>query len=346
MDYGILPGGPLERLALKMGTVPVPVLDALLPLVKARSILVAVELGIFEALRDEPLAAAELARRHGLDAEATGMLLRTLTASDYLEQRGDRYRLTRLARRSLLRGGAEELWGFTAWCGHLWGTIGRLEELLATGRGIDLHGTLERPADWALYQRAMLEIARFQAPVLARKLPLRRGARRLLDIAGGHGLFAAELVRRHPGLAAEVLELPAAVDAARELAREEGIGHLVEHRAGDLHTAELGDGELDLVLLSNILHHFGAEQNIALLRRIHRALAPGGNVAIWEIDVPDPQSPAQIGDLAALFFRLTSTAAAVSGDTCAAWLRQAGFAKVTLRRLVTLPGNVLVCGSK
>lgn len=344
MDYGPLPEGPLERLALATGRVPIPLLDALLPLIQSRSVLVAVELGLFEALREGRLAAAELARRQGLDAEAAELLLRTLTASGYLEQRGEEYGLTPMARRSLLRGGSEELWGFTTWCGHLWGAIGRLEELLRSGCGIDLHGTLADGEEWALYQRAMLEIARFQAPALARHLPLRRGARRVLDIAGGHGLFAAELVRRHPGLEAEVLELESALPAARQLAREAGIAELVRHRAGDLHQTELGDGDLDLALLCNILHHFEAEANVALLRRVHRALGPGGAVAIWEIDVPHPRSKPQIGDLGALFFRLTSTAAAVSGETCAGWLKKAGFARTRVKRLLTLPGNVLVCG--
>ncbi len=81
MDYGPLPEGPLERLALATGRVPIPLLDALLPLIQSRSVLVAVELGLFEALRERRLTAAELARSQGLDTEAAELLLRTLTAS-------------------------------------------------------------------------------------------------------------------------------------------------------------------------------------------------------------------------------------------------------------------------
>ena len=346
MRYGAHASNPLESLALALGRVPIPVLDALLPTLKARSILAAVELEIFDVLKDGPLSASEVARRLSLDPEATELLLRTLVAAEYLKQKEDAYRLTRQARGSLLRDAKHSLWAFTQWCGQLWGTIAQLESLVSTGRGVDLHGTLHDPQSWALYQRAMLEIARFQAAGVARHIPLPPGARRLLDIGGSHGLFAAELVRRHPGLEAEVLELESALEAARALAREEGIGALVKHRAGNLLSDSFGDRELTAVLLANVLHHFGPEENRDLLRRVHQALEPGGVVAIWEIDVPAAGAVPDMADLGALFFRLTSTAKAFRAEDYAALLRGLGFASARVKRLATLPGNVLVLAVK
>ena len=354
MHYEASASNLLESLAFQLGKVPIPVLDALMPLLKARSIYAAVELGVFEALRDAALSASAVAERQHLDPEATGLLLRSLVAFEYLEQRGELYQLNRKSR-ALVRGAKDGLWGFTLWNAHQWKTIARLEHLLETGEGVDLHGSLSSgsnqhslndPELWSRYQRAMLEIARLQAKSLAGKIPVPKGARRLLDIAGSHGLFAAELVRRHPGLTAEVIELESALEAARELAREEGIADLVSHRAGDLRRDDFGREEVDVVLLSNILHHFQAEENVDLLRRVHQCLKPGGQVAIWEIDVPASGSKADIGDLGALFFRLTSNARAWRADDYAGWLREAGFAAVKVRRMLTLPGNVLVLGTR
>lgn len=345
MQYAASASNLFESLALYFGKVPIPVLDALMPLLKARSIYAAVELGVFEALRDTALSAPMVAERQHLDPEATGLLLRSLVAFEYLEQRGELYQLNRKSR-GLLRDAPNGLWGFTLWNAHQWKTIAQLEHLLETGEGVDLHGSLNDPELWARYQRAMLEIARLQAKSLAGKIPVPKGARRLLDIAGSHGLFAAELVRRHPGLTAEVIELENALAAARELAREEGIADLVSHRAGDLRRDNLGRDEIDVVLLSNILHHFKADENVDLLRRVNQCLKPGGQVAIWEIDVPASGSKADIGDLGALFFRLTSNSRAWRADDYAAWLREAGFAAVKVRRMLTLPGNVLVLGTR
>jgi cyclopropane fatty-acyl-phospholipid synthase-like methyltransferase len=201
------------------------------------------------------------------------------------------------------------------------------------------------PAQWAAYQRAMLEIARFDAPALAAKVPVRRGARRLLDVAGSHGFLGAAICRRHPPMRSVVLDLPQALDAARELARAEGLGNLVEHRAGDLQTADFGTG-IDVVLLSHILHHFGPEPIAAILRRVFACLAAEGTVAIWEMEHPDGAAKAGTGDGVALFFRLTSTASCYSGAEYAAWLTAAGFTRVRVRRPVLSPGNVLVTGRK
>jgi 2-polyprenyl-3-methyl-5-hydroxy-6-metoxy-1,4-benzoquinol methylase len=346
VKYGVGASNPLESLALLLGKVPVPVLDALMPLMKARSILTAVELGVFEALREGALDAMEVAQRRNLDAEATELLLRTLVASGYLKQEGDLYELSAGTRRTLLEGAENELWGFTLWNAHQWKTIAGLEHLLQTGEGIDLHGTLDDPELWARYQRAMLEIARFQAKSLARHIPVPQGAKRLLDIAGSHGLFAAEICRRHQGLRGEVLELPSALEAARKLAQEEGIAALVEHREGDLRQGDFGQEEIDVVVLANILHHFQAAENIDLLRRAKAALVRGGSIAIWEIDVPASGSKADIGDLGALFFRLTSNARAWRAEDYAAWLSVAGFREVKVKRILTLPGNVLVRGKR
>ena len=50
-----------------------------------------------------------------------------------------------------------------------------------------------------------------------------------------------------------VIDLPQAIEAARAIAAAEKIDNIVEHRAGDLQTADLGQKN-DVVLLANILH--------------------------------------------------------------------------------------------
>ena len=93
---------------------------------------------------------------------------------------------------------------FLEWNYRQWEMVPHLEELLRTGRGVDFHRTMTDPADWAVYQRAMLEVARFDVATLAARVPVRRGATRLLDIAGPHGLFGAALCRKHPPMTSTV----------------------------------------------------------------------------------------------------------------------------------------------
>ena len=78
------------------------------------------------------------------------------------------------------------------------------------------------------------------ASTLAREAVLRtpvpRGARAMLDIGGSHGFFAVALCRRHPGLRAEILDLPEAVAQAAPILAREGLGDRVVHRIGDART--------------------------------------------------------------------------------------------------------------
>ncbi|HYV66183.1 MAG TPA: class I SAM-dependent methyltransferase [Myxococcales bacterium] len=326
MRHKIVPESIGEALALWAGKVPLPVVDALFPLVKARSLMAAEQLGVFEALRQEPQSPAGLARRLRLDEESLGLLLRVLAASGYLEHRQGAYRLSPVARKTLVHGGRLDSRGFLRFNYAQWRFLECLEDLLRTGCGLDLHASMQDAGEWESYQRAMMEIARMHAPILARHLPVRPGAALLLDLGGSHGVLGAALCRRHPPLRSRVLELPAALEPARRLAREEGIGDLVEHVGADLRTADLGSGA-DVVLLSNVLHHFSPEEGRDLVRKAWRALGPGGTIAIWDVDRPPEGAQPQMGtDVLALFFRLTSGSRCYSAGEFRGWLLEAGFA--------------------
>ena len=87
MKHKLVPESLAEALALWTGQVPLPVVDTILPMVKARSLMAAERLGVFEALREEALPPAVLAGRLRLDDESLRLLLRVLAASGYLRRR-------------------------------------------------------------------------------------------------------------------------------------------------------------------------------------------------------------------------------------------------------------------
>jgi hypothetical protein len=341
MQYGAIPTSLIERIALAAGEVPIPVLDTVFAVMKARSVMAGVRLGVFEGLSHGARTAADLAGALQLDAACLELLLRTLVFAGYLEIEGERFSLSALARRSMIAGAPRELTGYVQWNYTQWEFAEHLETLVRTGQGLDFHHTLSDPAAWAHYQKAMLEIARFDARVVARHVPVPKGATMLLDLAGSHGLMGAAICRRHPPLRSTVLDLPAAVEHARALAADEGLQDLVNHRAGDLTRDDLGTG-WDVVLLSNILHHFQPPQMGAILQRARAAMKEGATLAIWELERPRRDRRPGEGDGVALFFRLTSSAGAYHGDEYARWLEDAGFRTIKCVRPRLSPGNVLV----
>jgi len=310
---------------------------------KARGLMAGVSLGVFDALAESGKSAAQLAEELYLDPISLELLLRCMVWAGYLRQSGDRYEFSSLARKMLGPHAKTDLSGFVRWNYVQWRMVEQMENLLKTGHGVDFHATMTAPTEWAWYQEAMLDIARFDAPLLARSVPVKRGARNLLDLGGSHGLLGAAICRKHPPMRSVVLDLPEAIEHARILAQSEGIDAIVKHRPGDLLKAAFGTDN-DVVLLANILHHFSPDQIAPLLRRARSSLSQGGTIAIWDLEAPQRTSKPSAGDGAALYFRLTSTGLCYSSAQYTEWLRNAGFIKVRTIRPHLRPGYILVLG--
>ena len=341
MNYGVIPTDLSERLALAFGKVPIPLLDSLYGILKARTLMAGVRLGVFEALNAGPQKSSELAGRLKLDERFLDLLLRNLVLAGYLNQKDYVYKLSKLGRRTMVPKGDMEMFGYILWNYEQWEMVAGLDEAVRGGRGLDFHSTLKDPEAWGNYQRGMLELARLEAATVARKVPVPRGARSLLDVAGSHGLFGAAICRKHPPMRSTVIELPEALAGARSLAASEGIDDIVEHRAGCLLEGDWGAG-YDVVLLFNILHHFLPEQIECILRKAAAALRSKGVVAVWELESPKRGSKVTIGDGAALYFALTSSGGAYHADEYSSWLRQAGFESIRVVRGKLTPGKILV----
>jgi len=343
MNYGVIPTDLSERLALAFGKVPIPLLDSLYGILKARSLMAGVRLGVFKALAGGARTSNELARELKLDERFLDLLLRNLVLAGYLTQKDGGYGLSKLGRRTMVPGGDMEMFGYILWNYEQWEMVARLDDAVRCGRGLDFHTTLKNPEAWGNYQRGMLELARLEAAAVARKVPVPRGARRLLDVGGSHGWFGAAICRKHPPMRSTVLELPEALAGARSLAASEGIDDVVEHRAGCLLDDGWGAG-YDVVLLFNILHHFLPEQIAGIVQNARSALRSKGVVAVWELECPRPGSKVTAGDGAALYFALTSTGGAYHADDYWRWMGQAGFESVRVARGRLTPGKILVTG--
>jgi SAM-dependent methyltransferase len=339
MKLGAVPESLVDRLLVRTNLAPRPMLETHVAALLARAVLEGSHLGLFAALADGALPAGEVAARCGTDPAATRKLLDALAGARYLRHDAGRYALEPVARKWLLPGAAHSMHDMMLWQLRVWDQIAATGEYVRTGRPVDFHATLE-PEQWGAYQRAMRDMARTLVPEVARRTPVPKGARDLLDIGGSHGLFSVALCRRHPSLRAVVLDLPEAVAEAAPLLAAEGMGDRVVHRAGDALREDLGEESWDVVLIASLVHHFDEATNRDLARRVARALRPGGIYVIQDFMRPhSPEESGQIGALLDLYFAVTSEVGTWSFEDLAGWQREAGLAPKKPVRFLTSPGT-------
>ena len=337
MKLDVVPETLLERLVLRAGLVPRPFLHTLVAAGIARVILVAVKLGVIDVLDESDMTAQEIGAELGTDPGATRKLLNALTAMGYLRLTGDRYSLAPEARKWLLRSSPTSLRDFILEQELIeWKALDQLEAFVRSGTALDLHSDLE-DEHWALYQRGMRNIASLSAAEVARRVPVPKRARDMLDIGGSHGYHSVMLCKRHPGLRSTILDLPEAVKHAAPILEREGMGDRVTHRVGDATTEDIGVEAFDLVYTANVVHHLDDEANRDLARRAARALRPGGYYVV--VDAIRPRSPNEgVGTLGDLFFALTSRAGTWSFEEISGWQLAAGLEPQKPIRLRTSPG--------
>lgn len=101
----------------------------------------------------------------------------------------------------------------------------------------------------------------------------------IADLGAGEGTLSQLLARRARRVIA-VDNSPAMVEYGARLARENGLSN-VEFRLGDIEELPVADGEVEMVWISQALHHVASPARA--LRQAWRILQPGGRLIILDL---------------------------------------------------------------
>nr|WP_051111599.1 methyltransferase [Sciscionella marina] len=118
-----------------------------------------------------------------------------------------------------------------------------------------------------------------QAPQIAERFGWGRFPR-ILDVGGGEGTVLAAILRAHPGVRGQVLELPPTAAAAERKFTAAGFGDRAGAVSGSFFDP-LPAGA-DAYLLSDILHDWDDDNARAILDGCRRAAGPDGTVVVIE----------------------------------------------------------------
>jgi precorrin-6B methylase 2 len=292
---------------------------------------------VFEHLKDEPLTPDALRRTLGLSERPATVLITALRAMKLLTLDGQgRLSATELASEHLTPGAFFDVSGYIALASESPGTL-RMVECLKSNRplGADdpedgaafiyregIESAMEQEKSARKLTLALAGRARNVAPVLAEKYSL-VGSRLLVDVGGGTGIYAIACLLRNPGLRAIVWDRPEVLKIAREMAEEHGVLERLECQAGDMFRDPVPAGA-DVILLSNVLHDWDADEAFALVSRCAQALPIGGKLLIHDVLLDDAlDGPLAVALYSAALFQMTEGRAYSAGEY-RTWLRDAG----------------------
>ena len=163
---------------------------------------------------------------------------------------------------------------------------------------------------WVTFARSMMPLMMPAGQMVAARIGLPNDQPiKVLDIAAGHGIFGINVAMQYPKAEIHAVDWKNVLTVATENAQHFGVGdrhHLIPGSAFD---TDFG-GDYDVALVTNFLHHFDAETNIAFLKKVYAALKPGGRAYTLEF-VPNDD---RVSPPSEALFSIVMLAATPAGD--------------------------------
>lgn len=268
-------------------------LDSLITAIRDfQLVYVSLRLDLPSLLAAGPRRLDELVRATHVPEERLVRLLRGLLWAELIEKTPEGFSLTEDGEQ-LIDTSPGSLASDLLFQGHFfyssWGrlcdfaTEGKNPFAAAHGEGVfDLIG--RSPELARLFGQSMsARTVEFSAEIAA--LPALAGCGKLVDVAGGEGRLALDLLRVHPAMRAVVFDLPVVKVDAERLIRKESMQTRCEFVGGDLFASVPQGG--DVYLLKWILHDWGDPEALSILRTLRKNMGEQARLIVIERVMPE-----------------------------------------------------------
>jgi SAM-dependent methyltransferase len=307
----------------------------------SKTLLSAIELGLFTELADGPLEAEEIGGRLGLHARSRRDFLDALVALGMLDRDGGRYGNSPATDVFLDRRKPSYVGGMLEMANaRLYPFWGRLTEALQTGRpqneartGGDFFAEIyAEPERLRQFLSGMTGISMGASVAIARSFPFDR-YESVLDVGCAEGGLLVQIALAHPHLSGVGLDLPAAEEAFAQYVASFRLGDRLRFEGGDFFRHPLP--RADVITLGHILHDWNLEEKRQLLAAAYEALPDGGAVVVYDSIIDDDRRENAFGLLMSLNMLIeTPGGFDYTGADCSRWLAEAGFRETRVEHLV------------
>ena len=308
----------------------------------SKTLLSAVELGVFSTLANAPADLPTLQKKLALHQRSARDFLDALVALKLLERENGIYSNTVETDLFLDSAKPSYVGGILEMANaRLYGFWGSLTEALRTGEvqneskggGEDMFPALyANPDRLRGFLSAMSGLSVGAAQAIAGNFPW-RDYKTFMDLGSAQGMVPATVARAHPHLTGIGYDLPPVKPVFEEFIARRGMKDRVRFRAGNFFEDPLP--EVDVIVMGHILHDWDLAEKKMLLGKSFDALSKGGAIVVYDAIIDDDRRENVIG-LTMSLNMLIETAGGFdyTGEDCQAWMREVGFSKTRVEPLV------------
>jgi hypothetical protein len=307
----------------------------------SKTLLSAVELGVFTELAGGPLDAQTLGGRLGLHPRGLPDFLDSLVSLRMLERdNAGRYANTPETDAFLDRTKPAYIGGMLEMAGaRLYPFWGSLTEALRSGRpqnearsgGNFFEALYADPARLENFLSAMTGLSHGAAGAIARKFPW-SDYRTFIDVGGAQGGLPVQVALAHEHLTGGNFDLPSVGPIFEKYVTRHGLSDRLRFYPGDFFNDPLPSA--DVLVMGHILHDWDLEEKRRLLAKAYDALPSGGALIVYEALIDDDRRENATGLLMSLNMLIeTPGGFDYTGADCQLWMREAGFRQTRVEHL-------------
>jgi hypothetical protein len=315
----------------------------------SKTLLSAVELGLFTELAREPATLETVQARIGLHPRSARDFLDALVALGLLERSNGYYGNTPATDLFLDKKKPSYIGGVLEMSNQrVYGFWGHLTEGLRTGLpqnevrggGQPLFETLYAdPGRLMGFLKAMTGISRGTALAIAASFPF-TDYKTVCDVGTAQGDTVAQIALAHPHLKAIGFDLPEVGPIFEEYAAALGLNGRLTFVSGSFFEDPLP--RADVIVMGHILHDWDLATKKMLVRKAYDALPDGGAYIVYEAIIDDDRRKNAFGLLMSLNMLMeTDGGFDYTGADCQGWMRESGFRRTRVEQLTATDSMVV-----
>jgi hypothetical protein len=307
----------------------------------SKTLLSAIEIGVFTELAKQPQDLNALSGRLGLHPRSSRDFLDTLVALGFLTRHEGVYSNTPSTDFFLDRHKPSYVGGILEMANHrLYGFWNQLTTALRTGQPqneasqgspdtfAQLYADPERLKGFLC---AMTGISRGANMAIARQFPWTK-YKTALDAGTAQGDLISQVALANPHLACVGLDLPEVAPIFEEYVQGLGLSGRVRFEPRNFFQDPMPHA--DVIMMGHILHDWNLDEKKTLIRKAYDAIPEGGALIAYDAIIDDDRSSNAFGLMMSLNMLIeTPGGFDYTGADCIGWMKEAGFREARVEHL-------------